>query len=284
MFKDYKKYFISLIFTILAAFIQTYSIQSFIIPSKLITGGFTGVSILLNTIFHKFNIDISIGFLLIALNLPVAIMCIRGISKKFVFYSLVNIFMTSVFLRIFKFEPIFTNLVLNISIGAVVYGLQIVLALKAGGSTGGMDFIALYISNKKSKTIWEYVFLFNMLQIIIFAFNSSWDNAGYSIIFQFITTRIINTFYNRYHRMTIQIMTEKPDELAKGYIEKHYHGMTITEGRGAYLNKPIGICYTIVSVYDVNDIIDTVLKIDPKAIINIYKTQEFHGNFYIPPM
>ncbi|WP_156300317.1 YitT family protein [Streptobacillus canis] len=284
MFKKYKSYFLPVILIIISAFIQSYTIEVFIIPSKLLTGGFTGLSILINMILSNFGITLSVGALLIILNFPVALLCAREISKKFVFLSLLHIVMTSIFLKNFKYDPLFTNIFLNLTIGAVVHGLQMVLALKVGGSTGGTDFIALYISNKINKSIWIYIFMFNMSVILIFGYMFTWDGAGYSIVFQFITTKVIDTFYNRYRRMTLQIITKKGDEVSEMYISKYRHGMTKMVGEGAYLKEPMYICYTVVSVYEVNDIVKAILEVDKKAIINTFKTDAFYGKFYIPPI
>ncbi|CAM3064182.1 YitT family protein [Streptobacillus felis] len=284
MFQKYKSYIIPTMLIIFSALVQSYTIQVFIVHSKLLTGGFTGLSILINMIMSELGIKLSVGTLLLILNFPVALLCAKEISKKFVFLSLLHIVMTSIFLKTFKFDPLFTNILLNLTIGAVVHGLQMVLALKVGGSTGGTDFIALYISNKINKSIWIYIFIFNMSIILIFGYMFTWDGAGYSIVFQFVTTKVIDTFYNRYRRITLQIFTKKADEVSKMYISKYRHGMTKILGEGAYLREDISVCYTVVSVYEVNDIVKAILKVDKNAIINTFKTEAFYGKFYIPPI
>ena len=148
IYKKYASYIATTILMIISGLIQAYSIEVFIRPSNLITGGFTGLALLFNQILERTNFQVPVAILLIILNFPVALMCAKEISKKFVFYSLVQIFSCSFFLEKLHFEPLFNSIVLNITIGAVIYGLELVLALKAGGSSGGTDFIALYISNR----------------------------------------------------------------------------------------------------------------------------------------
>lgn len=278
------KFFIKVIIMLVSALLQTFVVQAFITETNMISGGFTGLAILLNLVFSKIGINISLAFFIFFLNLPVALMCIKTISKKFVILSLIQIFSTSLFLKIFHFEPIFNNIMLNILIGAVIYGIQITMALKTGGSTGGTDFIALYVSNKINKTIWEYIFVFNMILLLTFGYLTSWDNAGYSIIFQFITTKTISTFYNRYHRITMQIYTEKPNEIIEKYVSTYNHGITKIVGEGGYSKSTRYILYAVVSVYEVNDIVRLILKIDKDAIINTFKTEDFYGKFYIPSL
>lgn len=280
LYKDIRSIFLILV----SSLIQTYSIQAFMTPANFITGGFTGLAMLLNKVLSLGNIQISISFFLLILNFPVALLCAKEISKRFVFLSLLQIVSTSFFLKIFHFSPLFNNVVLDISIGAVINGMMIVIALKSGGSTGGTDFIALYISNKINKTIWGYIFVFNMIIIIVFGYFFGWDNAGYTILFQFTSTKIIETFYNRYHRMTIQVYTQKGDEIIESYLKKHMHGITKMYGSGGYSKQDISVLFTTVSVYEVDDIVQTIMEVDELAIINVLKTHRFYGNFHLDPI
>ena len=77
------------------------------------------------------------------------------------FYSgiMLQVAFGSMFLQIFSFQPIFTDEILNVIFGGVIYGTSIVIALRGNASTGGTDFIALFVSNKTGKSIWSYVSL-----------------------------------------------------------------------------------------------------------------------------
>ncbi len=73
--------------------------------------------------------------------------------------------------------------------GGFLYGFAIAIALKGNASTTGTDFIALYVSNKMNKSIFEYIFVFNTLMLCVFGFMFGWVHAGYSILFQFLSTK-----------------------------------------------------------------------------------------------
>ena len=140
----------TLICVIIAAFLQAFVIIVFIRPSNLLSSGFTGVAILIEKITSTYlnvSFDTSLGMIL--LNVPVAIICYKNISPKFTFFSLLEVFLASFFLKIVNIEPIFNDLLLNVVFGGFIYGLGVSIALKGNASTGGTDFIALYISNKK---------------------------------------------------------------------------------------------------------------------------------------
>lgn len=275
---------ITFIAVVLASLLQTYVIQAFIQPSNLLSSGFTGVAILINKITNLYGHDISISFASIALNIPVALICYKDISPRFTIFSLMQVFLTSIFLKIFMFVPIFDDLILNVIFGGFAYGISVVIALKGNSSTGGTDFIALFVSNKIGKSIWEYVFIFNSIILCIFGAMFGWQYAGYSILFQFISTRTISSFHHRYERVTLQVTTQKDKEVVDKYIKEYRHGISCVSAVGGYSKKEMKLLHTVVSSYEVNEIANMMKGIDPKVIINVLKTETFFGGFYRKPM
>ena len=188
------------------------------------------------------------------------------------------------FLLIEQFEPILDDIILNVAFGGFLNGLAITLALKANGSTGGTDFIAMYVSNRIHKSIWNYVFVFNVLILIVFGAMFGWEHAAYSIVFQFISTQTISTFHHRYEQITIEATTGNAELLSDHYIEHFRHGMTVIQGYGAYSHKRVYICKTVVSSYEVHDVVMCLRQVDPAVIINTYRTNSFYGRFYQKPI
>lgn len=282
------RYLISFAAVIISALIQTFVIQTFIQPSNLLSSGFTGVAILIDKIAALYNTNIPVSISVVVLNVPVAFMCVKSISKKFTFFSLIQVFLLSIFLRVFSFSPIFeaeeSAIVLNVLFGGFLYGLGTVIALKGNASTGGTDFIALFISNKLGKSIWEYVFAFNVVVLCIFGFMFGWIYAGYSILFQFVATKTISTLHRRYDRYTLQVTTAKASEIIDAYIKEYHHGISCIDAIGGYSKMNMYLLHTVVSSYEVNDIVHLMREIDPKVIINMIKTEQFYGKFYQQPI
>lgn len=279
------KFLITFVCVVVAAFAQAYVIQVFIRPANLLSSGFTGVAILVEKItstYFDFSFSTSLGMVL--LNVPVAIICYKSISPKFTFFSLLEVFLASFFLKVMTFPPIFDDVLLNITFGGFAYGLATVVALKGNASTGGTDFIALYISNRKGKSIWGYVFLFNTVILVIFGSMFGWEYAGYSILFQFISTKTIDSFYHRYERVTLQITTVCPQEIIDCYIKHYRHGISKVNAIGGYSQKEMALLHTVVSSYEVQDIVDLLRKVDSHIIVNVLKTENFFGGFYQAPI
>lgn len=270
---------------LIAGFLQASIIQIFMRPMNLLSSGFTGVAILIEKItstFLDFSFSASLGMLI--LNIPVAMLCSKSISKRFTFFSLLEVFAASFFLEVLNLGPLFDDPLLNIIIGGFANGIMVSIALRGNASTGGMDFIALYVSNKIGKSIWSYVFIFNSVVLIIFGSMFGWEYAGYSILFQFISTKTIDSFYHRFKRVTMQITTSMPDEVIAAYIAEHRHGLSRIDGVGGYSGRPVSLLHTVVSSYEVQDIAKLIIETDPGAIINTFKSEDFYGKFYLKPI
>ena len=274
----------SLLAVVISGFLQAFTLKVFIQPSNLLSSGFLGVSILMNQIAGLFGVELSISILLIMLNIPVAILCYRGISARFTFYSILQVFVGSFFIRVLNFEPLFVDdTMLNVIFGGVLNGLYVSLALKGNASTGGMDFVALFVSNRNGKTIWQEVFLFNTVLLLIFGELFGWKHAGYSIIFQYISTKVISTFHQRYHKVTLQITTRYGDDVMEAYLKNIRHGISCVEAIGGFSREKMYLLHTVLSSYEVIDAVSVIKEADPRAIINQISTENFYGRFHRVP-
>ncbi len=267
-----------------SALLQAFAMNIFLEPVQLLPSGFTGIAALLSRMAAAAGFRFTTSFGMVLLNIPVALFCYRHIGKRFVLFSMAQVVLASVFLRIIKSEPLFDDVLLNICFGGFLYGLAVSVALKGNASTAGMDFIALYVSNRMGKSIWQYVFVFNCCLLCVFGALFGWEHAGYSILYQFISTRTIDSFYHRFKRVTLQITTQKPDEVVKEYVGTCRHGISVVDGHGGYSGKKMSLLHTVVSTYEVHDILLRLKAIDPAVIVNVLPTESFVGPFYQKPL
>lgn len=275
---------ITLVSVVVSAVLQTYVIQAFIRPSGLLSGGFTGIAILLDKIASLYGKSFSTSLGMLVLNIPVAVLCSRSISLRFTFYSLVQVFLSSFLLKVCHFTQIFDDLMLNVIFGGFLYGLSIAIALKGNASTGGTDFIALYVSNKTGRSIWQYVFAGNVAILSLYGLLFGWQYAGYSILFQFVSTRTISTFHHRYERVTLQITTKNAQDIIKAYVSHYRHGISCVDAVGGYSGQKMYLLHTVVSSYEVGEIVALMRIQDPQIIVNMIRTENFYGKFYQAPL
>ena len=283
LFIIHNKYLKTLICVFLSALLQSFCINVFITPAKLLSSGFTGLAILINKISSLFGFTLPVSLLVLMLNIPLGVLSFRSIGKKFVFFSILQVVLMSLFLN-FHYTLLFDDLLLNVCFGGFLYGIAISLALRGNASTAGTDFIALWVSNKIGKSIFEYVFVFNSVLLLIFGYMFGWKYAGYSILFQFISTKTIDSFYKRYKLVTLEITTYHPKEICKAYIKHYRHGLSEVAGIGGYEHKELSLIHTVISFYELHDAIHLIKRIDPKAIINVLSTERFVGHFYRQPL
>ena len=85
-------------------------------------------------------------------------------------------------------------------------------------------------------------------------------------------------------QITIEATTGNAELLSDHYIEHFRHGMTVIQGYGAYSHKRVYICKTVVSSYEVHDVVMCLRQVDPAVIINTYRTNSFYGRFYQKPI
>ena len=184
----------------------------------------------------------------------------------------------------YTIQPSVDNLMLQVIFGGFLYGFAIAVALRGGASTAGTDFISLMVSNKTGQSIWGLIFAGNCAVLLIFGALFGWEAAAYSIILQFISTKAIEMFYTRYDRVTLQITTTRPEQTLADYNEIHKHGSSVVEVMGGRSRKRYWLITTVVSSYEIDDIMHLIRVHDGGAVVDVFRTENFFGNFYRAPI
>lgn len=284
-FRNYKKDCITIICVILASFIGAINLRSFVNTGGLFPGGFTGLTVLIQRIFLTyFNIHIPYSLTNYILNAIPAYIGFKVVGKKFTMYSILTIILTGAFVDLLPVFDITEDILLVSIFGGIVNGVALSIALKGNASSGGTDFISMWISKITNQSAWNYVMGMNAIMLLIAGFLFGWDKALYSIIFQFCSTQIINTYHLRYKRMTVFIVTSKPEELISMIQEITHHGVTRMEGIGTYTNTSRTLLYTVVHTGVVKTLIAQIKEVDTNAFVNVVKTEYVEGRFYLEPI
>lgn len=131
------------------------------------------------------------------------------------------IILTGVFVEILPTTNITEDILLITIFGGILQGVALGIALRGNASSGGTDFIAMWISQKTHQPAWNYILGMNAVMLIVAGYLFGWDKALYSIIFQFCSTQIINTVHKRYKKMTVFIVTSDPDIVIEENSKHH---------------------------------------------------------------
>lgn len=168
---------------IFASVLYAWNLCCFAKTVGLLPGGFSGVSLLLQEIGSQFfHINVPFTVFNVALNLFPVYLGFRYIGKKFTIYSIVTIVLSSIFVDILPVY-VFTNDILLVSVfGGLINGFAISLCLNVGTTTGGTDFISIFLSEQKGIDAWNYILAGNVIVLGIAGLLFGWKIALYSII------------------------------------------------------------------------------------------------------
>ena len=283
--EEWQKHVTSLVCVLIASLIMSVNIKSFVRAGNLIPGGFTGLSLLLQRAANDFmGISLPYSFINIALNAVPAFIGFKMIGKKFTSYSVMMIILNSFLVDLIPVTPITYDPLLVSVFGGILNGLAIVIALYGKASSGGTDFIAVYLSNKLKKPSWNFVFGINVVILTTAGLLFGFEEAMYSIIFQFVSTQIIERFHQRDQKATLFIVTNKAELLELELMSFTHHGVTRIEGQGCYLKENKAMLYTVVGADEVKDVIHLLKELDSSVFVNIVKSEGVTGRFYQEPI
>ena len=276
--------FFRLFVVVIASILFAWNLCCFAKTANLFPGGFSGLSLLLQEIIFNFlHIRIPYTIFNIVLNLFPIHIAFEYIGKKFTLYSILTIFLSSIFVDILP-HYIFTQDILLVSVfGGLINGFAISLCLNVGATTGGTDFISIFLSQQKGIDAWNYILLGNAIMLIIAGALFGWPIALYSIIYQFCSTQIIQMLYKRYKKETLFIISDKSDKIYHAIKELTNHDATLFKGIGCYEEKEKTLIYSVINAESKRQLIPLIRSIDPHAFINIVKTEELSGRFHNIP-
>ncbi|MCI6714638.1 MAG: YitT family protein [Lachnospiraceae bacterium] len=267
-----------------AAFLMALNIKTFVRTGGLYPGGATGLTILIQTICERFlGLVVPYTVINLLLNAFPVYVGFRFIGRKFTIYSCLMIVLTSFLTDIIPgFVITYDTLLISI-FGGMINGLVISMCLMVNATTGGTDFISIYLSEKKGMDAWNLILGLNVVILSVAGLLFGWDKALYSIIFQFASTQVLHVLYKKYQKQTFFIVTGKPEEICDAIYKVSRHGATILEGRGSYEHCERNVVYSVVSREEVKKVLQAVRTVDSEAFINELKTEGLSGRFYQRP-
>ncbi len=269
---------------IAAAFIMAMNIKSFVRAGDLLPGGFSGLTLLIQQIAkHFFDIDFPYSLINYSLNAIPALISYKYIGKKFTGYSCLMIVLTGIFTDALSGFQMTDDVLLVSVFGGIVSACAVSLCLYANATSGGTDFIAIFFAEKYGIDTFNYIFAGNCMILMIAGYLFGWDQALYSIIFQFTSTQVLHTLYKRYQKQTLLIITAKPDEIYEEIREETHHDATLFKGIGCYKKQECNMLYSVVGRDEMKWITKKIHQIDPDAFINAMNTQQLTGRFYKRP-
>ncbi len=244
--------------------IVSIGLKSIIIPHGMITGGFSGLGILL--LYYTGTLTPGIWYLI--LNVPVFIIGWKFISKRFLYYSLYGTLVLTLIIDLVNFKTDITDPWLATLAGGILIGAGSGIIFRSLGSAGGNDIIAILLNQKFGIRIGTYNFSYNLV-LFLFSFGTlSTDLILYSMAASYIASRAIEscmTLFNQ--RKMIFIISNNPRQIADDIMNKLRRGATFLKGEGAYTGQSKEIILTVANNYQIKRVEEIVFNIDPNAFL-----------------
>lgn len=273
---------------ILGTTIVSFGINWFLAPNGLVTGGISGIGIILRALSERFmGFGIPLGVTNIVLNLPLFLISIKQRGFKFAKKSVLAVVSLSIMLSVVEFipNPFFASqdLLVSALFGGALSGIGIGLVLRNGASTGGTDMLASIIKFKHAGfPIAKLMLMIDGLIVTTGLLIFGVDKAMYAIIAVIVSTKLVgNVLAGLHYGKAAFILSSKNDEISKAIMEKIPRGVTGLEAKGMYTKKAQQMLFTVVSQKEIAKLRLLIQEIDPKAFIVIADVREVLGEGFI---
>lgn len=269
----------SMMYTILGVFSALIALQGFMIPNHFLDGGITGISILIEEVFH---IPFSLPFIL--LNLPFIFMGYRKIGKTFSVNAFLAVILLAVLMTFITFPQITSDKVLIAVFGGFFIGLGIGLVIRGGGVIDGLEIIAHYTNKRIGFSTSEIIMTINTMLFIGAAFEFGIETAMYSILVYFTAMKTSDYVVDGFEEFTALTIISKEFETVKSVIANDFgKAITVYKGERGYLpssydiKQDCDIVMTIVTRIEIHRIKEVIKELDPNAFFYVQRIKEVKG-------
>jgi uncharacterized membrane-anchored protein YitT (DUF2179 family) len=250
------------------------AVQGIMIPARLLTGGLTGLAIVLEFIF---KIDVWVWYAV--LNIPLLIAGYKYVSRRFIIYSIFGVAVLTFFLAVLKsINWGINDLFLAAVFGGVLTGIGTGLIFRSKGSTGGADIIAVIIHRFWGFSIGQTFLVFNVVVLSSSLLVFNFEKTLYAAVAIYIASKVMDTVVTGVETTrTAMIISRQNKDIAGEIINNLQRGCTYLEARGAYTNEERQIVLVTVAKTQLPALKEIVFALDQQAFIIINETIEAFG-------
>ena len=268
------------------AFICALNYEMFIFPNRFAPAGLNGICTMIQHIT-----GISIGYMSLLINIPLAIWVYLQVSKPLAIRSMVYVVTFSVSAVILDYVDISAfvyytengnSAILGPLVAGIIFGGCYALLLKASAYSGGTDFIAAIIHKfYPEKSVFFLIFSMNVVVAIAsyFVYDYQIEPVILCILYSFMSSTVSERLTkNGRSAVRFEIITDYPEEISNAIINKLHHSATLIPGRGMYLNKEVSMLFVVVNNSQVTKLAEICRKY-PNTFAIIDPVSEVMGNF-----
>lgn len=270
---------------VVGTFLMAIAYKSIYDSAGMVTGGFSGIGIIIRHLTSGFiNGGFPMWLTTLILNVPLFLVALKVIGKKFVTHTLLGTICLTIFLAVLPTNPMGEKDYLLAAIfGGTLAGAGIGLVLLSGATTGGTDMLASVIHKKM-----RHYSVIRIMQILdgtiiaagmaVFGLNVSL----YAIIAIYVTTMVSDTIIEGpKHAREILIISDHYQEISQQIMHRVHRGVTALNASGMFSNAEKKVLLCVVSKKQIPQIKEVVAEIDDKAFFIIGDVREVLGEGFV---
>jgi uncharacterized membrane-anchored protein YitT (DUF2179 family) len=250
----------------------------FLIPHHFVPGGVSGIAIIINY-FTK----LPVGAMIIALNIPIFLLGLRTMGKRYVAGSLLGMVLSSVLIDLFheilRLRAATQNEVLASIYGGIMLGAGLGLVFRGRASTGGSDIIGMILSKYTGMSLGFGIMVTDFL-VISASGLALWSLEAplYGYIVLFLSTKVIDLVLEGWSTSKLVIITStRIDEIANFILYTLDRSGTALRSRSLYLNRQGEVILTVIHRKQLTALREFIRDIDPEAFVIINDTYDVLG-------
>jgi len=244
-----------------------YGLKGFLIPSKFIDGGVTGISLLLTQLT-----GVSLSLLLILVNIPFIVLAFRQVNRMFAMRTVLAILALAACVEFIPYPVVKDNLLIAV-FGGFFLGGGIGLAIRGGAVLDGTEVLAIYLNRKTNMSIGDIILIFNTIIFAVAAFVLSLNTALYAILTYFVASKMVDFIVEGIEEYVgVTIISHRNEEICAWLTDKMDAGFTVYKGVSGYgksghVARDTNIIYTVITRLEISRLRSEVKNIDPRAFI-----------------
>lgn len=251
----------------------------------LVTGGFTGLTIIIRNITKSvISGGIPLWFANIVLNIPVFIYSYVKFGKKFVGRTLFATIMLSVWLYIIPGVDLSgDDYLLAALFGGVFTGVGMGIVLRAGATTGGTDMVAALIQTKmRHYSVVQIMQVMDAAIVIAGLYVFGLRSTLYAVVSIFVSTKVSDGFLEGFkNSKAVLIITNHYKEVAARVMDELGRGVTGMDAKGMYTQDYKCVLYCVVSRKEIVQLKEIVNDVDPDAFVIVSDVREVLGEGFM---
>lgn len=272
--KKFLREVLNLALIVLAILSAGLGLKGFLLSSRFIDGGVTGISMLLSNV-----LGFPLAILILIINLPFIAIGFRQISWKFALRSALAIAGLSLCLAFIHYPDVTQDKLLTAVFGGFFIGAGIGLAIRGGAVLDGTEIAALLVS--KSSNLLRVGDVILLLNIVIFsaaAFFLGIEIALYSVLTYFAASKTIDFILHGIEEYTaVTVISENSTAIREAIVRRLKRGVTVYKGQGGKTGVEQDILFCVVTRLEIGRVKGVVKEIDPHAFIVINPLSDADG-------